>query len=120
MPHELTAELERTATTSRHWDRIDDAFSRSVEQGAEDKRIHRSRSQAIVGSSEGSATVRSVMDGSPTSCLRRRVYAAAFIFLSRRASRYFLMVAFERALCFPQTIPKIGAAGFLHPGTGHS
>lgn len=44
----------------------------------------------------------------------------AFIFASRRASRYFLILVLGTSLCFAQTIPKIGAAGFLQPGTGQS
>ena len=48
---------------------------------------------------------------------------AAFLTLSfwaRRCSRYFLMSAFGRSLCFAQTIPKTGAARFEQPGTGQS
>lgn len=45
---------------------------------------------------------------------------AAASFFARRASRYFLIFAFGKSLCLAQTIPKIGAAGFLQPGTGQS
>ena len=45
---------------------------------------------------------------------------AAASFFARRSSRYFLIFAFGKSLCLAQTIPKIGAAGFLHPGTGQS
>src|SRR4029079_7978764 len=41
-------------------------------------------------------------------------------FFARRASRNFLILALGRSLCFAQTIPKTGAAGFLQPGTGHN
>ena len=52
----------------------------------------------------------------PTS--RRYFLAAAF--LARRCSRYFLIFAFGRSLCFAQTIPNTGAARLEQPGTGHS
>jgi hypothetical protein len=44
-------------------------------------------------------------------------YAA---FLARRASRYFLIFDLATSLCFAHTIPKIGAAVFLQPGTGQN
>lgn len=47
-------------------------------------------------------------------------YLAFFSFFARRASRYFLIAAFGRSLCFAQTIPKTGAARFVQPGTGQS
>jgi hypothetical protein len=50
----------------------------------------------------------------------RKVYAAALSFFARRASRYFLMRLFFTSLCFAQTMPKTGAAGFLQPGMGQS
>ena len=46
--------------------------------------------------------------------------ACFFTFFARRASRYFLIVAFGRSLCFAQTIPKTGAARLAQPGTGQS
>jgi hypothetical protein len=39
-------------------------------------------------------------------------------FAALRASRYFLILALGTFLWSEQTIPKTGAAGFLHPGTG--
>jgi hypothetical protein len=48
------------------------------------------------------------------------VYAATLSFLALRASRYFLIFDLATSLCFEQTIPKTGAAGFLQPGTGQS
>ena len=48
-----------------------------------------------------------------------RIYAV-FAFFAFRASRYFLILLFAMSLCFAQTIPKIGAAVFLQPGTGQS
>jgi hypothetical protein len=39
---------------------------------------------------------------------------------SRRASRYFLILALGTPRLVPQTMPKTGAATFLHPGTGHN
>ena len=63
-------------------------------------------------------------DLSATGHVQRPFLAAArFAGLSlaaRRASRYFLMVAFATSLCLAQTIPNTGAAGLLQPGTGHS
>ena len=47
-------------------------------------------------------------------------YLAFFAFFARRASRYFLIVAFGRSLCLAQTIPKTGAALLEQPGTGQS
>jgi cation transport ATPase len=47
--------------------------------------------------------------------MERRDYFA-FSFLARRPSRYLLILAFGTSLCFAQTIPKTGAAGFLQPG----
>ena len=39
---------------------------------------------------------------------------------ARRASRNFRISTLGRSLCLAQTIPKTGAARFVHPGTGHS
>ena len=47
-------------------------------------------------------------------------YLAFLAFFARRASRYFLIVAFGRSLCLAQTIPKTGAALLEQPGTGQS
>jgi hypothetical protein len=47
-------------------------------------------------------------------------YLAFLAFFARRASRYFLIVAFGRSLCLAQTIPKTGAALLPQPGTGQS
>jgi hypothetical protein len=47
-------------------------------------------------------------------------YLAFLAFFARRASRYFLIVAFGRSLCLEQTIPKTGAALLEQPGTGQS
>ena len=55
--------------------------------------------------------------------LRMAAFAALdepFAFAAFRASRYFLILAFETPLCSAQTIPNIGAAGFLQPGTGQN
>src|SRR5208283_2150169 len=47
--------------------------------------------------------------------------AVAWVILpSRRCSRYFLILDLATFLWSLQTIPKIGAAGFLQPGTGQS
>ncbi len=47
-------------------------------------------------------------------------YAAAFTFATRLASRNFLIFALGTFLWSEQTIPNIGAAAFLQPGTGHN
>jgi hypothetical protein len=48
---------------------------------------------------------------------RETFYAA---FAARRASLYLLIFDFGTFLCFAQTIPNTGAAGFLQPGTGQN
>ena len=56
----------------------------------------------------------------PGTLARSASYLAFLAFFARRASRYFLIVAFGRSLCLAQTIPKTGAALLEQPGTGQS
>jgi hypothetical protein len=95
--------------SERHIGRQDifpDRAGRQLRDRTSRNRKRRSRVRPLMASSRRALTI-----------VDRAGYAAFFAFL---CSRYFRILLLATSLCFAHTIPKTGAAGFLHPGTGQS